>query len=79
MTGPTQRQLLVLRTISAHQVSKGFAITIRELSIALKCSSTNGVVDHLKALERKGLVSREKQRARTLQLTTAGRREIEHG
>ncbi len=73
---PTTRQLQLLRAISAHHKTKGFPISIRELATVVGIKSTNGVNDHLKALERKGLVSREDRRSRTLQLTKAGHREI---
>lgn len=79
MTAPTLRQLQVLRLIRTHQDTKGFPISIREIGDELGIASTNAVADHLRALLRKGLVSREKRRSRTLQLTTAGRREIKHG
>ncbi len=79
MTGASARQRLVLAAIRRHQAAKGFAPTIRELCTELEISSTNGVAEHLRLLERKGLVSRVKYRSRTLQITNAGRREIEHG
>lgn len=75
MKAPTERQRVVLREIRQHQTAKGYPISIRELVEVLGVTSTSGVADHLKALERKGLVSREKNRARTLQLTAAGRKE----
>ena len=73
---PSARQLQVLRAIRRHHQAKGFPISIRELGDVLGIRSTNGVADHLEALERKGLVTRERNRARTLQITTAGHREI---
>ncbi len=79
MKSPTPRQLTVLRAIRAHQVSKGFPISIRDLCVALNVTSTNSAADHLRALEKKGLVRREKRLSRTLQLTAAGHREIAHG
>jgi repressor LexA len=71
---PSPRQLEVLREIRRHHQAKGFPISIRELCDAMGIRSTNGVNDHLRALERKGLITREKQRARTLQLTRTGKR-----
>lgn len=79
MNPPSPRQLQVLREIRKHHQAKGFPISIRELATSLGIRSTNGVNDHLVALEKKGLVRREKQRSRTLQLTNAGQREIKHG
>ncbi len=69
----------MMRAIRAHQARKGFPISIRELCDELGIRSTNGVSDHLAALVKKGFVTRERQRSRTLQLTTAGQREIHHG
>lgn len=77
MNGPSPRQLVVLRAIRDHQKAKGFAPTIRELGDQLGIKSTNGVHEHLRLLIRKGLLTREKQRSRTLLLTTAGQREIQ--
>ena len=79
MNPPTARQLEVLRAIADHHRRKGFPISIRELGTELNIRSTNSVSDHLKALIRKGLVQRERMRSRSLTITNAGRREIEHG
>lgn len=79
MNGPSPRQLDVMRAIRQHQSTKGFPITIRELCNHLQVTSTNTVADHLRLLERKGFITREKQRSRTLQLTTAGQREVANG
>ncbi len=76
MIAPSPRQLQVLRAIRRHHQAKGFPISIRELCTAMGIKSTNGVNDHLRALEKKGLVKREKQRSRTLQLTSAGQRQV---
>ena len=70
---PTDRQLDVLRAI-ARASAQGFPPTIRELCAALGINSTNGVNDHLRLLERKGLILREEQRGRTLRLSPAGLR-----
>jgi repressor LexA len=66
----------VLREIRRHHQAKGFPISIRELAEVMGIRSTNGVADHLRALERKGLITREHQRSRTVLLTNAGRREL---
>lgn len=79
MRAPTDRQRQVLKEIREHQVRRGYPISIRELCDAMEMSSTNGIADHLRALERKGLVKREAYRARTLQLTAAGHREVGNG
>ena len=69
---PTDRQLDVLREIARSSAAKGFGPTIRDLGAALGITSTNGVNDHLKQLELKGLVAREERGSRTLRLTPAG-------
>jgi repressor LexA len=74
VTDPTPRQREVLVVIHRFQKATGYPITLREIGDRLGISSTNAVADHLRLLEAKGLVSREQYRARTLKLTTAGRR-----
>ena len=55
MREPTERQKTVLRCVFWAQ-NNGRPPTVRELCKALRIRSTNGVSDHLLALERKGLV-----------------------
>lgn len=73
---PTPRQLEVLKVIHHHQVQHGFPITMRELGNVLGIASTKGVFDHLAALAKKGLVTRETRRARSLVITPQGRKEL---
>ena len=54
----TARQSQVLETIRAYLVAHGYAPTVRELGALIGVSSTNAVMDHLKALERKGAIVR---------------------
>jgi repressor LexA len=73
MNGLTERQLQVLRCI-AHQIEEfGYPPTIREIGEALEIRSTNGVNDHLKALEKKGFLSRDPIKSRALIPTPAAR------
>ncbi len=73
MRDVTTRQLAVLRVIEHHRRTKGYPPTIREIGDALAINSTNGVADHLRALERKKLVSRsEEVEARSHVPTAAG-------
>lgn len=77
MTPPTVRQLQVLGVIAANLRTRGFPPTIAELCAALKVRSTNGVADHLRALQRKGLIERERKFSpRALVITAAGWREL---
>lgn len=66
MTGLTDRQLEVLRFIARQIEEAGYPPTIREIGEALDIRSTNGVNDHLKALERKGYLTRDPVKSRAL-------------
>lgn len=69
----TRRQLQVLRSIHAFQRARGMAPTLREIGAAVSIRSTNGVNDHLKALERRGLLLRgHAALARDMRVTEAG-------
>lgn len=62
----TKRQGEVLEVIARHIEEVGYPPTIRELGDALGIRSTNGVNDHLKALEKKGYLTREDAKSRTM-------------
>jgi repressor LexA len=66
MNGLTDRQLEVLRFIARQIEEAGYPPTIREIGEALDIRSTNGVNDHLKALERKGFLTRDPVKSRAL-------------
>lgn len=68
MKGLTDRQLAVLQFIQSHQASQGYPPTIREIGEQLGIKSTNGVNDHLKALERKGMLSRVGSKSRAMEV-----------
>ena len=73
MNGLTERQLEVLRFIARQIDDAGYPPTIREIGEGLDIRSTNGVNDHLKALERKGYLSRDPVKSRALIPTDAAR------
>jgi repressor LexA len=73
MNGLTERQLEVLRFIARQIDDAGYPPTIREIGEALDIRSTNGVNDHLKALERKGYLTRDPVKSRALIPTDAAR------
>jgi repressor LexA len=73
----TDRQLEVLRFIARQLDEAGYPPTIREIGEALDIRSTNGVNDHLKALERKGYVSRDAAKSRAVIPTTSARALLE--
>ncbi len=64
----TERQRLVWHFINDHIRENGFPPTIREIGRHLGIKSTNGVNDHLMALQKKGFLTREEGKSRTLQL-----------
>lgn len=69
---PTVRQLSVLREVHAYIIARGFAPTLREIGARMRINSTNGIRDHLLALERKGLLSRAANCARGFSVTALG-------
>ncbi len=62
----TQRQRDILDFISASIVERGFPPTLREIGEHFQIRSTNGVNDHLKALEKKGVLRREDLKSRAM-------------
>ena len=67
---PTDRQMDIYEFIRDKIHSRGYGPTVREIGSAFKIRSPNGVVCHLKALERKGLISRGKNMSRAIELMT---------
>lgn len=64
------RQRAILEFIAASIDQYGVAPSYREIGDGLGIKSTNGVADHVKALERKGYIERlGRGRARSLRLT----------
>ena len=66
----TERQREVLEFISGSIESRGYPPTLREIGLHMKIRSTNGVNDHLKALEKKGYLEREDLKSRALRPAT---------
>src|SRR5271170_33879 len=66
MVGLTQRQQMVLDYIRQSIVDRGYPPTLREIGAHMGIRSTNGVNDHLRALERKGYLVREDTKSRAL-------------
>ncbi len=69
MEALTDRQQLVLDFIRASIVERGYPPTLREIGTQLGIRSTNGVNDHLRALERKGHLCRDELKSRALRPT----------
>jgi repressor LexA len=64
----TERQREIYDFIREKIESRGYGPTVREIGQAFKIKSPNGVMCHLKALEKKGLIKREGFSARAIQL-----------
>ncbi|MCA9214445.1 MAG: transcriptional repressor LexA [Planctomycetales bacterium] len=64
----TKRQLAVFEFIHDKIQNRGYGPTVREIGNRFNISSPNGVMCHLRALERKGLISREPNMSRAIQL-----------
>jgi len=66
MQGLTDRQQQVLKYIQDSITDRGYPPTLREIGAHMGIRSTNGVNDHLRALERKGYLTREDMKSRAL-------------
>src|ERR1700722_16824532 len=72
MQGLTQRQQMVLDFIRQSITDRGYPPTLREIGARMGIRSTNGVNDHLRALERKGYLTREDMKSRALRPMNPG-------
>lgn len=68
----TKRQLEVLDVIRRSIATRGYPPTLREIGDEFGIRSTNGVSDHLKALERKGFIRIVAGLSRAITLTNKG-------
>ena len=64
----TKRQRAVYEFIRDKIRNRGYGPTVREIGEHFDIRSPNGVVCHLKALEKKGLITREANMSRAIQL-----------
>lgn len=64
----TDRQREIYEFIRLKIESRGYGPTVREIGENFGIKSPNGVMCHLKALEKKGLINREEHAARAIQL-----------
>ena len=77
MQSPTKRIALTKRQREIYEflrdkiINRGYGPTVREIGQHFSIRSPNGVMCHLKALERKGLISREQNMSRAIQLSDA--------
>jgi repressor LexA len=65
----TEKQFAVYEFIRDKIRTRGYGPTVREIGRNFQISSPNGVVCHLKALEKKGLITREPNMSRAIQLS----------
>lgn len=66
----TPKQQKIYDFIARKIDANGFPPTIRDICTAFEIKSPNGVMCHLKALERKGYITRKGKSARAIQLTS---------
>src|SRR5437588_4011340 len=64
----TERQREIYEFIRDKIETRGYGPTVREIGTGFDIKSPNGVMCHLKALEKKGLIKREGFSARAIQL-----------
>ena len=67
----TQRQQEIYEFLKDKILNRGYGPTVREIGNHFGIRSPNGVMCHLKALEKKGLITRESHRSRAIQLAEA--------
>src|SRR5918999_2529276 len=65
----TERQREIYEFIREKIEKRGYGPTVREIGEGFDIKSPNGVMCHLKALEKKGLIKREEHSARAIQLS----------
>jgi repressor LexA len=64
----TSRQREIYQFIRSKIQGRGYGPTVREIGLQFQIKSPNGVMCHLKALQKKGLIHREPNMSRAIQL-----------
>jgi repressor LexA len=64
----TKRQEAVMNFIKEKMRTRGYGPTVREIGDHFEIASPNGVMCHLKALEKKGIITREPGMSRAIQI-----------
>jgi repressor LexA len=64
----TEKQLAIYEFLRDKIRTRGYGPTVREIGAEFGIMSPNGVVCHLKALEKKGMITREPNMSRAIQL-----------
>lgn len=65
----TSRQREIYDFIEDKITNRGYGPTVREIGLEFDIRSPNGVICHLRALEKKGAITREPNMSRAIQLT----------
>lgn len=65
----TNRQQEIYDFIRDQMLDRGYGPTVREIANEFGIKSPNGVMCHLRALEKKGLIRRDPKKARAIELT----------
>lgn len=65
----TARQRAIYDFLKDKILTRGYGPTVREIGTKFGIRSPNGVMCHLKALEKKGLITRESHMSRAIQLS----------
>ncbi len=73
-TKVTERQQNVYDMIRSLIVNRGYGPTVREIGEHFGIKSPNGVMCHLRALERKGMIRRSPNKSRAIELTQSADR-----
>lgn len=66
----TKRQKAVFQFIRDKIENRGYGPTVREIGDRFDIGSPNGVMCHLRALEKKGLITREPNMSRAIQIAS---------
>ena len=68
MEALTRRQHDILEYVRTHIRANGYPPTIREIRDAFRLKSNRGIIDHLRALERKGWIRRARASSRAIEI-----------
>ena len=66
MQGLTERQQQILNAITGYINEKGYSPTIRELADMVGIKSSSTLHGHLQRLEKKGYITKERGKPRTI-------------
>ncbi len=64
----TTRQQAIYDFIRECMISRGYGPTVREIGLQMDIKSPNGVMCHLRALEKKGVIHRSANKSRAIEL-----------